>query len=50
MVANLRPVKGIDILVRTAALVVLSHPGAEFHVAGEGPQLPEVEQLFIKLV
>jgi len=45
MVANLRPVKGIDILVRAAARVVQSHPDVEFHVAGEGPQRPELEQL-----
>ena len=49
MVANLRPVKGVDVLVRAAALVVQSHPDVEFHVAGEGPQRPELEQLIAEL-
>ena len=48
MVANLRPVKGIDILVRAAARVVQSHPDVEFHVAGEGPQRLELEQLIVE--
>lgn len=49
MVANLRPVKGVDVFVRAAALVVQSHPDVEFHVAGEGPQRPELEQLIADL-
>ena len=36
MVANLRPVKGIDILIQAAARLIQSHPDVEFHVAGEG--------------
>jgi glycosyltransferase involved in cell wall biosynthesis len=45
MVANLRPVKGIDILIRAAALVVQEDPGVEFVVVGEGPQRRELERL-----
>ena len=49
MVANLREVKGVDILVRAAALIVRAHPHVEFHVAGEGPQRPELQALIGKL-
>lgn len=45
MVANLRPVKGVDLLARAAAIVARSHPHAAFHVAGEGPQRPDLERL-----
>jgi glycosyltransferase involved in cell wall biosynthesis len=44
-VANLRPVKGIDVLVRAAAQVVAEHPRARFRVAGQGEQRPELERL-----
>jgi glycosyltransferase involved in cell wall biosynthesis len=44
-VANLRPVKAIDVLIRAAARV----PGATFHVAGEGEQRPELERLIADL-
>jgi glycosyltransferase involved in cell wall biosynthesis len=44
-VANLRPVKGIDVLVRAAARVVAEHPQARFRVAGQGEQRPELERL-----
>jgi glycosyltransferase involved in cell wall biosynthesis len=43
--ANLRPVKGLDVFVRAAAGVAAAHPGATFHVAGEGPLRPELERL-----
>jgi glycosyltransferase involved in cell wall biosynthesis len=43
--ANLRPVKGLDVFVRAAAAVSAAHPGATFHVAGEGPLRPELEKL-----
>jgi glycosyltransferase involved in cell wall biosynthesis len=43
--ANLRPVKGLDVFVRAAAGVGAAHPGATFHVAGEGPLRPELERL-----
>jgi glycosyltransferase involved in cell wall biosynthesis len=36
IVANLRPVKGLDVFVRAAALVRAAHPQAVFQVAGEG--------------
>jgi glycosyltransferase involved in cell wall biosynthesis len=36
VVANLRPVKGLDVFVRAAALVRAAHPHAVFQVAGEG--------------
>ncbi len=49
MVANLRPVKGVDVLVRAAPLVVRSHPDMEFHVAGEGPELPRIRRLIREL-
>jgi glycosyltransferase involved in cell wall biosynthesis len=43
--ANLRAVKGLDVFVRAAAEVSAAHPGATFHVAGEGPLRPELERL-----
>ncbi len=43
--ANLRPVKGLDVFVRAAAGLRAAHPGATFHVAGEGPLRPELERL-----
>jgi glycosyltransferase involved in cell wall biosynthesis len=43
--ANLRPVKGLDVFVRAAAAVSAAHPGATFHVAGEGPLRPELARL-----
>jgi glycosyltransferase involved in cell wall biosynthesis len=45
VVANLRPVKGLDVFARAAAAVRATHPGATFHVAGEGEQRPELERL-----
>jgi glycosyltransferase involved in cell wall biosynthesis len=49
MVANLRPVKGVDVLIRAASVVALSFPDVEFRVAGEGPARPELEQLIAEL-
>jgi glycosyltransferase involved in cell wall biosynthesis len=37
VVANLRPVKGLDFFVRAAAIVSRAQPRATFHIAGEGP-------------
>ncbi|HTK75736.1 MAG TPA: glycosyltransferase [Gemmataceae bacterium] len=48
-VANLRPVKGIDVLVRAAARVVREHPRARFRVAGQGEQRPDLERLIAEL-
>jgi L-malate glycosyltransferase len=49
MVANLRRVKGVDVFARAAALVAKSHPEVSFHVAGEGPERPKLEQLIGEL-
>jgi glycosyltransferase involved in cell wall biosynthesis len=38
VVANLRPVKGLDVLVAAAARVVKDYPQATFAVAGEGSE------------
>ncbi len=40
VVANLRPVKGLEVFVRAAALVRARHPEVVFEVAGEGEQRP----------
>jgi glycosyltransferase involved in cell wall biosynthesis len=42
-VANLRPVKGLDVLLRAAALLRDAHPAVAFRVAGEGEQRPALE-------
>ncbi len=44
-IANLRPVKGLDVFLRAAALVRAEHPEVSFPIAGEGPQRPALEQL-----
>jgi glycosyltransferase involved in cell wall biosynthesis len=38
VVANLRPVKGLEVFLQAAALVSGAQPQATFHIAGEGPQ------------
>lgn len=38
MVANLRPVKAVDLLIRAAAIVVKSVPEVRFAVVGDGPE------------
>jgi glycosyltransferase involved in cell wall biosynthesis len=45
VVANLRPVKNIDGLIRAAALLRTSQPRLRYEVAGEGEQRPELEAL-----
>jgi glycosyltransferase involved in cell wall biosynthesis len=45
LVGNLRPVKGIDVLVRAAARVVEEFPDVVFEVAGEGESRPQFEAL-----
>jgi glycosyltransferase involved in cell wall biosynthesis len=45
VVANLRPVKGLDVFVRAAAEVSRSCPDVTFEIAGEGEQRPALEQL-----
>jgi glycosyltransferase involved in cell wall biosynthesis len=48
-VANLRPVKGIDVLARAAARVVADLPHVRFRVAGQGEQRPELARLVKEL-
>ncbi len=44
-VANLRPVKNLDLLVEAAARLVRQYPALMFQVAGEGPARPQLEAL-----
>jgi glycosyltransferase involved in cell wall biosynthesis len=44
-VANLRPVKGLDVLVEAAHLLAPMWPGVEITIAGEGEQRPDLEAL-----
>jgi glycosyltransferase involved in cell wall biosynthesis len=48
-VANLRPVKGIDILVEAAARLTVDHPDVAFAVAGEGESRPALEKRVAEL-
>ncbi len=48
-VANLRPVKNIDGLMRAAQYAVRRHPQLVFEVAGEGEQRPALERLHQEL-
>ncbi len=48
VVANLRPVKGLDVFVRAAALVHARHPRTVFTIAGEGKLRPALEQQVAK--
>jgi glycosyltransferase involved in cell wall biosynthesis len=45
VVANLRPVKGVDLFVRAMAALADTHADATFTVAGEGDQRAELERL-----
>jgi glycosyltransferase involved in cell wall biosynthesis len=47
--ANLRPEKGLESLVRAAATVRLRYPDTRFAIWGEGPQRPVLEQLIDRL-
>jgi glycosyltransferase involved in cell wall biosynthesis len=49
VVANLRPVKAVDVFVRAAGLLVRRYPAATFHVAGQGDQRGELERLIHEL-
>jgi len=49
VVANLRPIKGVDVFVRAAALLARRFPDLEFHVAGEGEQRSALERLMLEL-
>lgn len=44
-VANLRPIKALDVLIRAAARLRQTHPDALFIIIGEGRQRPALEQL-----
>jgi glycosyltransferase involved in cell wall biosynthesis len=43
-VANLRPVKGLDVLLHAAARLADEHPGLEFQIAGEGEMRGPLEE------
>jgi glycosyltransferase involved in cell wall biosynthesis len=45
IVANLRPVKGIDIFIQSAALVLGKYPEACFYIIGEGKDRGNLEKL-----
>jgi L-malate glycosyltransferase len=49
VIANLRPVKDLDVFVRAAALVAAAHPRVTFHIAGEGELRPALEKLAAEL-
>jgi L-malate glycosyltransferase len=49
MVANLRPVKGVDTLIRAAAVVIKSVPNARFVIVGDGPQRSSLVELVAEL-
>jgi glycosyltransferase involved in cell wall biosynthesis len=44
-VANLRPVKGLDVFARAAAAVAATRPEVSFEIAGEGEARPDLERL-----
>jgi glycosyltransferase involved in cell wall biosynthesis len=45
IVANLRPVKGLDLFLRAAAEVARACPEVTFEIAGEGDERPALERL-----
>ena len=49
MVANLRPVKAVDTLIRAAAVVVKSVPNVRFTIVGDGPQRASLLKLAAEL-
>nr|MCU0705281.1 glycosyltransferase [Fimbriiglobus sp.] len=49
VVANLRPIKNIDGLLRAAVQVLARFPQARFEVAGDGEQRAELEKLHAEL-
>lgn len=44
-VANLRPVKGLDLLVRAVGMLREQFPEIRLHIAGEGSERPRLEEL-----
>jgi L-malate glycosyltransferase len=49
VVANLRPVKNLDLFVRAAGRLVARHPQVRFEIAGEGESRGELESLIESL-
>jgi glycosyltransferase involved in cell wall biosynthesis len=45
IVANLRPVKALDVFIHAANAIRRALPGTTFHIAGEGESRPELERL-----
>jgi glycosyltransferase involved in cell wall biosynthesis len=45
VIANLRPIKGLDNFIRAASILASSHPDVTFHVAGEGPLRADLSRL-----
>ena len=48
-ISAFRPVKGVDVLVRAAAIVNRSNPDLRFMLVGDGPALAEMGQLSAEL-
>lgn len=48
-VANLRPIKNLDLLVRAAYEIARRFPNVKFEIAGDGEQRAELEQLILRL-
>jgi glycosyltransferase involved in cell wall biosynthesis len=48
VVANLRPVKGLDSFIRAASNLTAAHPNVTFHVAGDGPLQSDLERLAVE--
>ncbi|HLW63832.1 MAG TPA: glycosyltransferase [Gemmataceae bacterium] len=48
-VANLRPVKNIDLFIQAAAELCKGCPNLQFEVAGDGPERGELEDVIAKL-
>src|SRR5262249_39583744 len=45
VVANLRPVKGLDVFIRAAALIAAAHPDVTFYIGGDGPLRADLESM-----
>jgi glycosyltransferase involved in cell wall biosynthesis len=45
VLANLRPVKNLDLFIRVAADLAPGHPDVQFVIHGEGPERPALERL-----
>jgi len=49
ILANLRPVKRLDLFVRSAALLAANHPDVEFQIAGDGECAAALTRLIAEL-